>query len=142
MYVIEIPTNRPVIRDDEPDLVYATREAKYKAIIEFVKERYEKGQPVLIGTIAIETSELISSLLKQAHIPHEVLNAKNHAREAEIISKIGQHKSVTIATNMAGRGTDIKLSEEIKQLGGLCVVGTERHESRRIDNQLRGRSGR
>ena len=142
MYVIEIPTNRPVIRDDEPDLVYATREAKYRAIIEFVKERYELGQPVLIGTIAIETSELISNLLKQAHIPHEILNAKNHAREAEIISKIGQHKSVTIATNMAGRGTDIKLSDEIKALGGLCVVGTERHESRRIDNQLRGRSGR
>ena len=142
MYVIEIPTNKPVIRDDEADLVYATREAKYKAIIEFVKERYEKGQPVLIGTIAIETSELISKLLKQAHIPHEVLNAKNHAREAEIISKIGQHKSVTIATNMAGRGTDIKLSDDIKALGGLCVVGTERHESRRIDNQLRGRSGR
>ncbi len=142
MYVIEIPTNRPIIRQDEPDLVYASREAKYKAIISFVKEKYEKGQPVLIGTIAIETSELISKLLKQAHIPHEVLNAKNHAREAEIISKIGQHKSVTIATNMAGRGTDIKLSEEIKSLGGLCVVGTERHESRRIDNQLRGRSGR
>ena len=117
MYVIEIPTNKPVIRADEADLVYATREAKYKAIIEFVKERYEKGQPVLIGTIAIETSELISKLLKQAHIPHEVLNAKNHAREAEIISKIGQHKSVTIATNMAGRGTDIKLSDDIKALG-------------------------
>jgi len=142
MYVIEIPTNKPVARIDEPDLVYATQEAKYKAIIEFVKDRYEKGQPVLIGTIAIETSELISRLLKQAHIPHEVLNAKNHAREAEIISKIGQHKSVTIATNMAGRGTDIKLSDEIKAIGGLCVVGTERHESRRIDNQLRGRSGR
>ena len=142
MYVIEIPTNKPIIRQDEPDLVYASREAKYKAMIEFIKEKYEKGQPVLIGTIAIETSELISKLLKQAHIPHEVLNAKNHAREAEIISKIGQHKSVTIATNMAGRGTDIKLSEDIKALGGLCVVGTERHESRRIDNQLRGRSGR
>ena len=142
MYVIEIPTNKPVARIDEPDLVYASLEAKYKAIISFVKERYEAGQPVLIGTIAIETSELISKLLKQAHIPHEVLNAKNHAREAEIISKIGQHKSVTIATNMAGRGTDIKLSDEIKELGGLCVVGTERHESRRIDNQLRGRSGR
>ena len=142
MYVIEIPTNMPVIRRDEADLVYATCEAKYKAIIQFVKERYEKGQPVLIGTIAIETSELISKLLKQAHIPHEVLNAKNHAREAEIISKIGQHKSVTIATNMAGRGTDIKLSDDIKAIGGLCVVGTERHESRRIDNQLRGRSGR
>ena len=142
MYVIEIPTNKPVIRVDAPDLVYATKEAKYKAIINFVKERYEKGQPVLIGTIAIETSELISSLLKQAKIPHEVLNAKNHAREAEIISKIGLGKSVTIATNMAGRGTDIKLSDEIRNLGGLCVVGTERHESRRIDNQLRGRSGR
>ena len=142
MYVIEIPTNKPVIRIDAPDLVYATKEAKYKAIINFVKEKYEKGQPVLIGTIAIETSELISSLLKQAHIPHEVLNAKNHEREAEIISKIGLNKSVTIATNMAGRGTDIKLSDEIRKLGGLCVVGTERHESRRIDNQLRGRSGR
>ena len=142
MYVIEIPTNKEVIRIDAPDLVYATKEAKYKAIINFVKERYEKGQPVLIGTIAIETSELISDLLKKAHIPHEVLNAKNHAREAEIISKIGQQKSVTIATNMAGRGTDIKLSDEIRKLGGLCVVGTERHESRRIDNQLRGRSGR
>ena len=142
MYVIEIPTNKDVIRIDAPDLVYATKEAKYKAVIEFVKERYNEGQPVLIGTIAIETSELISRLLKQAHIPHEVLNAKNHEREAEIISKIGQSKSVTIATNMAGRGTDIKLSDEIKELGGLCVVGTERHESRRIDNQLRGRSGR
>ena len=142
MYVIEIPTNKPVIRIDAPDLVYANKEAKYKAIIEFVKERYELGQPILIGTIAIETSELISNLLKQAKIPHEVLNAKNHEREAEIIANIGQHKSVTIATNMAGRGTDIKLSDEIRELGGLCVVGTERHESRRIDNQLRGRSGR
>ena len=142
MYVIEIPTNKPVIRVDAPDLVYATKEAKYKAIVNFVKERYEAGQPVLIGTIAIETSELISGLLKQAKVPHEVLNAKNHAREAEIISKIGLNKSVTIATNMAGRGTDIKLSDEIRKLGGLCVVGTERHESRRIDNQLRGRSGR
>ena len=142
MYVIEIPTNMPVIRDDEADLVYATKEAKYKAIINVVKELYSKGQPVLIGTIAIETSELISNLLKQAKIPHEVLNAKNHEREAEIISKIGLGKSVTIATNMAGRGTDIKLSDEVKALGGLCVIGTERHESRRIDNQLRGRSGR
>ena len=124
------------------DLVYASKEAKYKAIIEKVKEIYNKGQPVLIGTIAIETSELISKLLKQAKIPHEVLNAKNHEREADIIANIGQHKSVTIATNMAGRGTDIKLSDEIKKLGGLCVIGTERHESRRIDNQLRGRSGR
>ena len=142
MYVIEIPTNKDIARIDEADLVYATKEAKYKAIINFVKDRYEHGQPVLIGTLAIETSELISSLLKQAHIPHEVLNAKNHEREAEIISKIGLGKSVTIATNMAGRGTDIKLSDEVRALGGLCVVGTERHESRRIDNQLRGRSGR
>ncbi len=142
MYVIEIPTNKPVIRIDEADLVYATKEAKYAAIVRVVKEKYKAGQPVLIGTIAIETSELISSLLKKAGIPHEVLNAKNHAREAEIISKIGLGKSVTIATNMAGRGTDIKLSDEVKALGGLCVIGTERHESRRIDNQLRGRSGR
>ena len=142
MYVIEIPTNKEVIRIDAPDLVYATREAKYHALINEIAERYKKGQPVLVGTIAVETSELISELLDKKHIPHEVLNAKNHAREAEIISKIGQHKSVTIATNMAGRGTDIKLSDEIRELGGLCVIGTERHESRRIDNQLRGRSGR
>ncbi len=142
MYVIQIPTNKEIARIDAADLVYANKGAKYKAIINFVKQKYEEGQPVLIGTIAIETSELISSMLKQAHIPHEVLNAKNHEREAEIISKIGQHKSVTIATNMAGRGTDIKLSDEIREIGGLCVVGTERHESRRIDNQLRGRSGR
>ena len=142
MYVICIPTNKPVERIDASDLVFATKNAKYKAIINEVKERYAKGQPVLIGTIAIETSELISALLKKEKIPHEILNAKNHAREAEIISKIGQHKSVTIATNMAGRGTDIKLSDEIRALGGLCVIGTERHKSRRIDNQLRGRSGR
>ena len=142
MYVITIPTNKEIIRVDAPDLVYATKEAKYKAIINEIKNRYQKGQPVLVGTIAIETSELISQLLKKEKIPHEVLNAKNHAREADIISKIGQHKSVTIATNMAGRGTDIKLSDEIRNLGGLCVIGTERHESRRIDNQLRGRSGR
>ena len=142
MYVIEIPTNKPVIRIDEADLVYATKEAKYAAIVRVVKEKYKAGQPVLIGTIAIETSELISNLLTKAGIPHEVLNAKNHAREAEIISKIGLGKSVTIATNMAGRGTDIKLSDEVRALGGLCVIGTERHESRRIDNQLRGRSGR
>jgi len=142
MYVIQIPTNKEIARIDAADLVYANKAAKYQAIISFVKEKYNEGQPVLIGTIAIETSELISSMLKQAHIPHEVLNAKNHEREAEIISKIGLHKSVTIATNMAGRGTDIKLSDEIREIGGLCVVGTERHESRRIDNQLRGRSGR
>lgn len=142
MYVITIPTNKPVIREDAPDLMFATQAGKYRAIVNEIEERYKKGQPVLVGTIAIETSELISSLLKQKHIPHEVLNAKNHAREAEIISKIGLGKSVTIATNMAGRGTDIKLSDEVRELGGLCVIGTERHESRRIDNQLRGRSGR
>ena len=142
MYVIEIPTNVPVIRVDAADLLYATKAAKYKAIVNEIERRYNLGQPVLVGTIAIETSELISDLLKKRHIPHEVLNAKNHAREAEIIANIGQHKSVTIATNMAGRGTDIKLSDEVRALGGLCVIGTERHESRRIDNQLRGRSGR
>ena len=142
MYVIEIPTNKPVIRVDMPDLMYSTKAGKYRAIVNEIEARYKKGQPVLVGTIAIETSELISNLLKQKHIPHEVLNAKNHAREAEIISKIGLGKSVTIATNMAGRGTDIKLSDEVRELGGLCVIGTERHESRRIDDQLRGRSGR
>ena len=142
MYVIEIPTNKPVIRVDMPDLMFSTKAGKYRAIVNEIEARYKKGQPVLVGTIAIETSELISNLLKQKHIPHEVLNAKNHAREAEIISKIGLGKSVTIATNMAGRGTDIKLSDEVRALGGLCVIGTERHESRRIDNQLRGRSGR
>lgn len=142
MYVIEIPTNKPVIRIDMPDLMFSTKAGKYCAIVNEIEARYKKGQPVLVGTIAIETSELISNLLKQKHIPHEVLNAKNHAREAEIISKIGLGKSVTIATNMAGRGTDIKLSDEVRELGGLCVIGTERHESRRIDNQLRGRSGR
>jgi len=142
MYVICIPTNKPVIRVDNPDLMYSTQAGKYRAIVNEIEERYKKGQPVLVGTIAIETSELISNLLKQKKIPHEVLNAKNHAREAEIIAKIGLGKSVTIATNMAGRGTDIKLSDEVRELGGLCVIGTERHESRRIDNQLRGRSGR
>ena len=142
MFVIEIPTNLPVIRVDAADLIYSTKEEKYKAIIAEIKRRHEKGQPVLVGTIAIETNELLSNMLKKAHIKHEVLNAKNHAREAEIIAKAGEKGSVTIATNMAGRGTDIKLGEEIKELGGLCVIGTERHESRRIDNQLRGRSGR
>ena len=142
MYVIQIPTNKPVSRIDYGDLIYATKEGKYKAIIEHIKECHEKGQPVLVGTIAVETSELISSMLKKVNIPHEVLNAKNHAREAEIIAKAGEKGAVTIATNMAGRGTDIKLTDEVKELGGLFVVGTERHESRRIDNQLRGRSGR
>mgnify|MGYP002618633840 CR=1 FL=1 len=142
MYVIEIPTNKPIARIDDSDLVFATQKGKYKAIEEEIKRRHETGQPVLVGTIAVETSELISSMLKKNHIPHEVLNAKNNAREAEIISKAGEKGSVTIATNMAGRGTDIKLGEGVKELGGLCVIGTERHESRRIDNQLRGRSGR
>ena len=142
MFVISIPTNKEVIRDDQPDLVYATQAGKYKALIREIEERYKKGQPVLVGTIAIETNELISELLRKKKIPHEVLNAKNHAREAEIIAKAGEKKAVTIATNMAGRGTDIKLTDEIKELGGLCVLGTERHESRRIDNQLRGRAGR
>jgi len=142
MYVLEIPTHVPVQRIDMPDLVYANKEAKYKAIVAFVKERHEKGQPVLIGTVAVETSELIYKLLKKAGIEAQVLNAKNHEKEAEIIANIGQKASVTIATNMAGRGTDIKISDEIRKLGGLCIVGTERHESRRIDNQLRGRSGR
>lgn len=142
MFVIQIPTNLPVIREDAADLIYSTKEEKYKAIINEIKRRNETGQPVLVGTIAIETSEIVSSLLKKAKIKHEILNAKNHAREAEIIAKAGEKGAVTIATNMAGRGTDIKLGEGVKELGGLCVIGTERHESRRIDNQLRGRSGR
>ena len=142
MYVIQIPTNKPVIRKDMADLIFATKQDKYNAIIKEIKERHATGQPVLVGTIAIETSELISNMLKKERIKHEVLNAKNHAREAEIIAKAGEIGSVTIATNMAGRGTDIKLGEGVKKLGGLCVIGTERHESRRIDNQLRGRAGR
>ena len=142
MYVIQIPTNKPVIREDFGDLLFATKKGKYKAIVNEIKERHAKGQPVLVGTIAVETSELLSEMLKKEHVPHEVLNAKNHAREAEIIAKAGSKGAVTIATNMAGRGTDIKLTDEVKELGGLAVIGTERHESRRIDNQLRGRSGR
>ena len=142
LYVITIPTNKPVTRKDYGDLIFATKEGKYKAIIDEIKERHAKGQPVLVGTIAVETSELISKMLTKHKVPHEVLNAKNHAREAEIIAKAGDKGGVTIATNMAGRGTDIKLTDEIKELGGLCVIGTERHESRRIDNQLRGRAGR
>lgn len=142
MYVIQIPTNKPIIRKDMADLIFATKQDKYNAIINEIKERHATGQPVLVGTIAIETSELISNMLKKERIKHEVLNAKNHAREAEIIAKAGEIGSVTIATNMAGRGTDIKLGEGVKELGGLCVIGTERHESRRIDNQLRGRAGR
>lgn len=142
MKVVVIPTNRPVARKDLPDEIYAHKKDKYAALVREVKRLYETGQPVLVGTIAVETSEVISQLLNKEHIPHEVLNAKNHAREAEIIAKAGRPKSVTIATNMAGRGTDIKLTEESRKLGGLAVLGSERHESRRIDNQLRGRSGR
>ena len=142
MRVVEIPTNRPVARIDYPDLVFGTKKAKYNALLEEVRELYAKGQPVLVGTISVETSELISRMFKQARIRHEVLNAKNHAREAEIIAKAGREGSVTIATNMAGRGTDIKLTDRSRELGGLVVLGSERHESRRIDNQLRGRSGR
>ncbi|RNM28825.1 preprotein translocase subunit SecA [Erysipelothrix rhusiopathiae] len=142
MRVLEVPTNRPIAREDLPDLVYGTRKAKFEALIETVRELNEKGQPVLVGTVAVETSEYLSMMMKQRKIKHEVLNAKNHAREAQIIEKAGRKGSVTIATNMAGRGTDIKLDEESRALGGLAVLGSERHESRRIDNQLRGRSGR
>ncbi|MFC7321898.1 preprotein translocase subunit SecA [Halobacillus campisalis] len=142
MRVIAIPTNQPIIRDDKPDLVYKTMDGKFRAVVEDIKERYEKGQPVLVGTVAVETSEIISRYLTKAKVPHNVLNAKNHFREAEIIENAGQKGAVTIATNMAGRGTDIKLGDGVREAGGLAVIGTERHESRRIDNQLRGRSGR
>jgi preprotein translocase subunit SecA len=140
--VVVIPTNLPMKRIDEPDIIYKNRAAKYKAVAELIQTLHRKGQPVLVGTIAIETSELISNYLRSENIPHEVLNAKQHEREAEIIKLAGQKGAVTIATNMAGRGTDIKLTPETKELGGLYILGTERHESRRIDNQLRGRSGR
>ncbi|WP_334117294.1 preprotein translocase subunit SecA [Ligilactobacillus sp.] len=142
MEVISIPTNKPVIRDDRPDILYPNLKSKFKAVVEDIKERHAKGQPILVGTVAVETSELLSAMLDQAGIPHAVLNAKNHAREAEIIMNAGQRGAVTIATNMAGRGTDIKLGPGVREIGGLAVIGTERHESRRIDNQLRGRSGR
>ncbi|MEH6942016.1 preprotein translocase subunit SecA [Bacillus sp. JJ722] len=142
MNVVVIPTNREITRDDRADLIYASMTGKFNAVVEDIKQRYEAGQPVLVGTVAIETSELISQLLTKHKIPHNVLNAKNHGREAEIILDAGKPGSITIATNMAGRGTDIKLGEGVKELGGLAVIGTERHESRRIDNQLRGRSGR
>lgn len=142
MNVIVIPTNRPVIRDDRADLIYASMEGKFRAVVEDIEQRHLVGQPVLVGTVAIETSELVSRLLTKKGVRHNVLNAKNHAREAEIIAEAGHRGSVTIATNMAGRGTDIKLGEGVVELGGLAVIGTERHESRRIDNQLRGRSGR
>ena len=142
MNVITIPTNRPVQRIDAHDVIYPSLKSKFKAVVRDIKERHEKGQPILVGTVAVETSELISQMLHQEGIPHEVLNAKNHFKEAEIVMMAGQRGAVTIATNMAGRGTDIKLGKGVKELGGLCVIGTERHESRRIDNQLRGRSGR
>ena len=142
MRVLEIPTNRPIARIDEQDLIYGTKKAKFEALLDTVRELTERGQPVLVGTVAVETSEYISMMMKQRRIKHEILNAKNHAREAQIIEMAGRKGSVTIATNMAGRGTDIKLDDESRALGGLAVLGSERHESRRIDNQLRGRSGR
>lgn len=142
MEVTTIPTNRPVARDDRPDLLYPTLESKFKAVVKEIRDLHIKGQPVLVGTVAVETSEYLSRLLDREGIPHVVLNAKNHAREAEIVTNAGQKGAVTIATNMAGRGTDIKLGPGVVELGGLAVIGTERHESRRIDNQLRGRSGR
>ncbi len=142
MRVLVVPTNRPLQRIDAEDLIYGTQKAKFEALLDTVKEYHEKGQPVLVGTVAVETSEYISMMMKQRKIKHEILNAKNHAREAQIIENAGRKGSVTIATNMAGRGTDIKIDDEVKALGGLAVFGSERHESRRIDNQLRGRSGR
>jgi preprotein translocase subunit SecA len=142
MNVVVIPTNKPILRDDRPDLIFASMDGKFRAVCEDIAERHQKGQPVLVGTVAIETSELISKYLQKKGIRHNILNAKNHEREAEIIAEAGHRGSVTIATNMAGRGTDIKLGEGVFDLGGLAVIGTERHESRRIDNQLRGRSGR
>lgn len=142
MQVITIPTNRPIARKDMPDILYPTLDSKFHAVIEEIKKRHANGQPVLVGTVAIESSERLSKMLDKAGIPHAVLNAKNHAKEAQIIMNAGQRGAVTIATNMAGRGTDIKLGPGVKELGGLAVIGTERHESRRIDNQLRGRSGR
>ncbi|KJY56320.1 Protein translocase subunit SecA [Lactobacillus kullabergensis] len=142
MQVITIPTNRPLIRKDNPDILYPTLSSKFAAVVNEIKDRHSKGQPVLVGTVAVESSERLSKLLDQEGIPHAVLNAKNHAKEAQIIMNAGQRGAVTIATNMAGRGTDIKLGPGVKELGGLSVIGTERHESRRIDNQLRGRSGR
>ena len=140
--VVSIPTNRPVIRLDHPDLLYPNLKSKFAAVVQEIKERHAKGQPILVGTVAVETSEYLSNLLLKEGIPHEVLNAKNHFKEAEIVMSAGQKGAVTIATNMAGRGTDIKLGSGVKEVGGLAVIGTERHESRRIDNQLRGRAGR
>jgi preprotein translocase subunit SecA len=142
MDVVEIPTNRPVARVDMNDVVYKTKREKFNAVVDSVAESYAKGQPVLVGTITIDTSEMLSEMLKKRGIPHNVLNAKYHEKEAQIVAEAGRHKAVTIATNMAGRGTDIKLDDDAREAGGLKIIGTERHESRRIDNQLRGRSGR
>ncbi len=142
MDVVVIPTNRPMIRKDLTDVIYKTERAKFNAVVEEVVKRHQKGQPVLVGTTSIEKSEIISNLLKRRGVMHQVLNAKNHEREAEIVARAGQRNAVTIATNMAGRGTDIILGEGVAELGGLHIIGTERHESRRIDNQLRGRAGR
>src|SRR5699024_8536737 len=142
MDVIAIPTNKPIVRADNADMIYKSMDGKFHAVVKNIKERYENGQPVLVGTVAVETSELILKMVTKAGVKHNVLNAKNHYREAEIIENAGQKHAVTIATNMAGRGTDIKLGDGVKEVGGLAVIGTERHESRRIDNQLRGRSGR
>ena len=149
--VVEVPTNRPVVRKDNDDLIFQTEEGKFKAVAHKIKELQQKGQPVLVGTVSVEKNELLSAFLKQEGVPHEILNAKNHEREGEIVAEAGKKGRVTVATNMAGRGVDIKLGgalatpeqhEEVKTLGGLFVLGTERHEARRIDNQLRGRSGR
>ena len=142
MGVVSIPTHMPMIRDDKDDLVYKSQTAKYGAVVDDIVERHREGQPILVGTVSVDVSEHLSGLLKRKGIKHEVLNAKQHEREAEIVALAGERGSVTIATNMAGRGTDIKLGEGVPDLGGLYVLATERHESRRIDNQLRGRSGR
>jgi preprotein translocase subunit SecA len=140
--VVVIPTNMTMVRDDFPDMIYKTEREKFKAVVEEIKELFEKGQPVLVGTISVEKSEMLSKMLKRAGVPHSVLNAKHHQKEAEVVAEAGQKKTVTISTNMAGRGTDIVLGEGVKGLGGLHIIGTERHESRRVDNQLRGRAGR
>ena len=142
MDVVVIPTHKEMIRNDKPDVVYRTELGKYKAVVEEIIARHAVGQPVLVGTVSIENSERLSEMLKKRGIPHQVLNAKYHEMEAEIVAQAGQKNMVTIATNMAGRGTDIVLGEGVQELGGLCIIGTERHESRRIDNQLRGRAGR
>lgn len=142
MSVYSIPTDKPIQRVDDSDLIFSTLDSKFQAVVEEIKKRYASGQPVLVGTVSVENSERLSKMLDQAQIPHQVLNAKNNASEAEIVKKAGEKYAVTVATNMAGRGTDIKLTQEVRDLGGLCVIGTERHDNRRIDNQLRGRSGR